>query len=187
MSYETFDHAGYAVKLIQDSDVEAPENDEEVFIVTTRNRYFVKEQSGFELDDIRDGKHSKKYHVFPLYMYQHSGTALSMAPFSCPWDSGQVGYILAAKSSFWKVARKVSFGTIPAAADVCKSFVETWNQYLSGDVWGYTVEDSDGNDVDSCWGFYGLDYARSEAKTAAEYARKHETSEASKVEAMRHV
>ncbi len=183
MPFETFDHAGYTVKLIQDSDVEAPENDDEVFIVTTRNRYFVKEQSGFELDDIRDGKHSKKYHVFPLYIYQHSGTALSMAPFSCPWDSGQVGYILASKSSFRKTAR----GKAPAAADVCKSFVETWNQYLSGDVWGFQIEDSDGNDVDSCWGFYGLDYARSEARSAAESARKHETSEASKVEAMLHV
>jgi hypothetical protein len=31
--------------------------------------------------------------VLPVYMYDHSGTALSTTPFSCRWDSGQVGYI----------------------------------------------------------------------------------------------
>lgn len=41
--------------------------------------------------------------------------------------------------------------------------LETWNTYLSGDVYGIVVEDADGREVDSCWGFYGLDYAREEA------------------------
>ncbi len=31
-----------------------------------------------------------------------------------------------------------------------------WNDYLSGNVYGYTVTDADGEDTDmSCWGFYG--------------------------------
>ena len=32
--------------------------------------------------------------VFPVYAYIHGAVALSLAPFSCPWDSGQSGYIL---------------------------------------------------------------------------------------------
>ena len=30
--------------------------------------------------------------IFELYMYDHSGIVLSLAPFSDPWDSGQVGF-----------------------------------------------------------------------------------------------
>ena len=33
--------------------------------------------------------------VLPLYLYDHSGITMSTEPFSCPWDSGQVGYIFA--------------------------------------------------------------------------------------------
>jgi hypothetical protein len=188
--YETFTHAGYRVELHQDTDAQAPENDDEVFIVTTRNRYFQLNQDGFELDDIRDGKHKRAYHVFPLYAYIHSGVALSLGrggQFSDMWDSGQIGYVLAAKSSFG-LKPKTRKGKVVAssAQEVASGIVETWNQYLQGDVWGYEITDAAG-DVDSCWGFYGLDDARSEAKTAAEYNRKHENTEASKIAQMMHV
>ena len=33
--------------------------------------------------------------ILPVYLYDHSGLALATTPFSCPWDSGQVGWILA--------------------------------------------------------------------------------------------
>lgn len=32
-------------------------------------------------------------------------------------------------------------------------------------MYGYEVEDADGNSLDSCWGFYGLEYVREEGKT----------------------
>ena len=32
-------------------------------------------------------------HIEPLYLYDHSGLAISTKPFSCPWDSGQIGVI----------------------------------------------------------------------------------------------
>lgn len=41
--------------------------------------------------------------ITPVYMYDHSGISLSNTPFSCPWDSGQVGYALIRKShlKYW--------------------------------------------------------------------------------------
>ena len=36
--------------------------------------------------------------------------------------------------------------------------VETFNQYLNNDVYGFTIEDEDGNVIDSCGGFYGDDF-----------------------------
>jgi len=33
-----------------------------------------------------------------------------------------------------------------------------------------TIEDAQGEHIDSCWGFYGLDYAKDEARQALDYA-----------------
>lgn len=159
MSDTTFQHNGYTVKLIQDTDAEAPENDNgDLFIVTTRNRYFQLLHDGndarqtFEDEDLRS-----KYHVFRLNAYIHSGVALSLSngyPFNDQWDGGQIGFVFAEKSS-WSDEDK--------ARESAQSYVEVWNQYISGDVWGFVIEDPDGNHIDSCWGHYGLEYARAEA------------------------
>ena len=34
--------------------------------------------------------------------------------------------------------------------------IETFDQYIRGDVYGFIVEE-DGEEIDSCWGFYGED------------------------------
>jgi hypothetical protein len=44
------------------------------------------------------------------------------------------------------------------AYKVAQSLIEEWNQYLSGDVYGFSSDDLD----DSCWGFYGLAHIREE-------------------------
>jgi len=48
------------------------------------------------------------------------------------------------------------------------SLVESWNEYLGGDVYGCVKETYDKNkkqiDQDSCWGFYGYKYALEELK-----------------------
>jgi hypothetical protein len=37
--------------------------------------------------------------------------------------------------------------------------VETFNQYLNNDVYGFTIEDEEGNVLESVGGFYGDDFA----------------------------
>jgi len=41
-----------------------------------------------------------KYVILPLYLYDHGGITMSTGAFSCPWDSGQVGWIYAPKKTF---------------------------------------------------------------------------------------
>ena len=38
-----------------------------------------------------------KYVILPLYLYDHGGITMSTGAFSCPWDSGRVGWIYAEK------------------------------------------------------------------------------------------
>lgn len=98
----------------------------------------------------------------PLYLLDHSGIQISTWDFGDPWDSGQVGFI-------YITAQKMKEENFdPAKALEClQGEVETYNQYLTGDVWGYEIID-EGNCVESCWGFFGEKYAEEEAKDALE-------------------
>lgn len=105
----------------------------------------------------------------PLYLYDHSGITMSTGKFSCPWDSGQVGFAFITRER----ALSEYGGKILTAATRAKALalivgeVETYDMYLTGDVWGYVLEDADGEQIDSLWGCYGLDYAREEGERAA--------------------
>lgn len=98
--------------------------------------------------------------VLPLYLYDHSGLTMRTYPFSCPWDSGQVGWIYVTKAEVRKeygvkrVTKKVRDRVIAAL----KAEVGTYSQWLEGDVYGFVLEDAQGNEIDSCWGFFGTDW-----------------------------
>ena len=105
-----------------------------------------------------------------LYLYDHSGLRMNTTGFSCPWDSGQVGYIYMAKK---QVIQEWGSLDIKRAEEYMRAEVDTYNMYLSGDVWGYIIRDSDGEEVDSCWGFYGHDHCEEEAKEQVAYYEEH--------------
>ncbi len=176
MSYtaDTFIHKGLTIKIIADEDAQAPENDDGIFIVTTRNRYFELLQNGMDAGQwMEDAKeHAKKYWIFPLQAYIHSGVALSLhrgGQFSDPWDSGQIGFVFVAKSESKYRTRERK--KCVSAFTMAKNYMESWNQYLSGDVWGFDIS-QDGESLDSCWGFYGMDYCKHEAIESAECCLK---------------
>lgn len=96
----------------------------------------------------------------PVYCYQHSCIMLSTAPFSCPWDSGQIGFIFMSKKTF----EEEYSGNITTATRVLVGEVEEFSNYLNGDIYGYIIKDENGDIIDSCWGINGYDYCMSEAK-----------------------
>ena len=105
--------------------------------------------------------------ALPLYLYDHSGLTMATIPFSCPWDSGQVGCIVVGTEKVlkeWK-RKKMSKGLRKKAFTVLQGEVETYDQYLRGEVYGYEIE-KDGEFQDSCWGYFGdpQEYMLSECK-----------------------
>ena len=134
--------------------------------------------------------------VIPLYLYDHSGITMSTGPFSCPWDSGQVGWIyitrdkilsefpidngspcLSEKGITYKrppIKRKRITKSLLARVRKClEGEIETYDQFLTGDVYAYRIEDEDGETVDSCGGMYGHDYTVKEATIQAQYTLKY--------------
>lgn len=58
-----------------------------------------------------------------------------------------------------------------SASQVLKGEVETFGEFLEGDCYGFVVKDPWGEHVDSCWGIYGLEYAKEAGRESAEYLR----------------
>lgn len=92
----------------------------------------------------------------PLYMYDHSGIALSTTPFSCRWDSGQIGYVYVSKEKIKETYKYVNKKTIDKAVNILKHEIETIDHYVNGNVWKFSIKNDDVI-VDSCGGFYGDD------------------------------
>lgn len=108
---------------------------------------------------------SDGYIMLPLYLYDHSGITMSTGRFSCQWDSGQVGWIICDK----KTINENFGGDRDKAEKALESEVAIYDQYLTGDVYGFIVEERETEgcscckrsfaweQTDSCWGFYGSD------------------------------
>jgi len=157
------------LKIWRDELVDSPRSwDNLGTMVCWHKRYSLGDRHDFVTpDDFLDW--TKKANVavmLPLYLHDHSGLSMSVGdsryPYNDPWDAGQVGWIYVTKSRLreeWKVKR-VSKQIILWAEGVLRGEVETYDQYLRGEVYGFTVyevEDGDIVQIDSCTGFYGSD------------------------------
>jgi len=61
-------------------------------------------------------------------------------------------------------ARKFSKSLKAKALKIAQSEVETYDQFLRGEVYGYKIDDNG----DSCWGYYGQEECMAEAKSVVD-------------------
>jgi hypothetical protein len=107
----------------------------------------------------------KKYHVFGLEAYIHSGVALALSrEGNFPnrrWDVSQLGIVFVARAE-WPSRGK--------AEEAARGLIESWNDCLSGNVYGYVIEGPDEEHLESCWGFSGdyEKYALEEARSVVD-------------------
>lgn len=123
---------------------------------------------------------SKDFIALPVYSYIHSGVTISTGSFGCPWDSGQSGVIYVSKEKVREDygVKRISPKLLTNVLEILEGEIETFDQYLTGEVYGFQVE----GDVcdDSCWGYFGdegMKYMIDEAKSSIDHAiasnRKH--------------
>lgn len=161
------------IRIERDQDPESPrEFDNLGVVVCFHRRYKLGDKHELRNEDFSDWDELEEHlteecgavGILPLYLYDHGGITINTTGFSCPWDSGQIGFIYATKETLETAG--VAEENIEAAL---KGEVHTYDQYLTGDVWGYVIEDDDGEHIDSCWGFYGREYTEQEAKGILQY------------------
>jgi len=153
----------YRVKIVQDFNPLNPrkEWDNLGVMICWHSRYNLGDKIKTPFSDPEDFYNYVKDFpsiILPLYLLNHSGLTMSTGSFNDPWDSGQVGYIYVSKETIrkeWNVTR-ISKKLREKVIKCLEAEVETYSQYLKGDVWGFVIEDvKTGEYLDSCWGFYG--------------------------------
>jgi len=138
-------------------------------MVCFHGRYSLGDKHEFTIDGLKEFIRTEKQIVaLPLYLYDHSGITMSTGRFSCPWDSGQVGYIYITHDEIrrnWNIDR-VTRRYRDWAESLLESEVKMYDQYLTGDVYGFVLEEKvecatcghvEYETIDICWGFFGSD------------------------------
>ena len=102
-----------------------------------------------------------------LYLYDHSGITVSTHPFSCTWDSGQIGWVGMEAEKL--AARGLGADDEEAIGTIVEEEIATWNAYLQGRVYAFSrtriVTCERGHEheteLERGHGFYGDDHVRS--------------------------
>lgn len=172
---------GLTVKYIQDEDALNPRKEFDNFgtMACFHRHYTLGDKDNCNIDDLKALVGGKDYISLPLYLYDHSGLTISTSPFSCSWDSGQVGYIFVSKEDVKKEysCKRISPKILKKVYALLESEVQTYDAYLTGEVYGYVIEDENGERLYSCWGYFcgtkeERQYLRQEAERAALYESK---------------
>jgi hypothetical protein len=183
----------YKIEVIQDESPSSPREDDNLgTMVCFHNRYNLGDKHNYNSNDY-DGwdemekdiiKRENVGVILPLYLYDHSGITMNTTGFSCNWDSGRVGFIFISKEKMLKeYGGKIVTQTLKdKVTGYLKGEVETYDQYLTGEVYGYRVSEvttcSEGHEheteIDSCWGYYGQEGCMEEGVGIVEYYIKND-------------
>jgi hypothetical protein len=115
---------------------------------------------------------SGEYIGLPVFAYVHGSVAIQAAqtnPFHCQWDSGRSGWAYMTKAEVREVfgVKRITKSIKEQALALMRAEVENFSQYLNGEVYGFIIRDTNTDEVlDSCWGYYGLQYVEDEARSA---------------------
>lgn len=178
---ETIRKGNYELEILQEEYPESPrEWDNLGTMICFHRRYNLGDKHNFSVEEAEEMMKGKDICVsLPLYLYDHGGITMNTGSFSCKWDSGQVGWIFVTKEQVRKEynVKKISKDLIEKVTRVLEGEVETYDQFLTGDVYGYRVSKVEVCDkgcehkeqVDSCWGYYGMESVEEEGNSMLEY------------------
>lgn len=152
--------SGLFLEMVQMENAESPETwGNDLFLVYDHRQLRVMKE-GFEPIDIFEYlEHNKNldseeiddryddYFIFPVDAYIHSGIHLSLgSTVNYPdrrWDVSTTGYVLVKKDSFdypkWREKYHAGKSDEEVAKVLAQGSLNTWNKYLSGDVWGMRI------------------------------------------------
>jgi hypothetical protein len=173
---DTLEHANRKINVCIDPEPFNPrkEYDNATVMVCWHRRYNlgdeqIEPQSSDELKEAYAERGDPILAILPLYLYDHSGLSMRTGAFSCSWDSGQVGWIFIPQS---KVDLMGFVGyTLEQYENVLRGEVETYDAYLTGEVYGYQILGMDDDVLESCWGYFDQESCWNDAKDCAGYTK----------------
>lgn len=165
------EYKGYTIKIIPDDSGESPRDwDNLGKMVCFHGRYTLGDKHDIRHEDFAGWDEMERYIIkelkavviLPLYLYDHGGISISTGTFQgravhADWDSGRVGFVYLDAETIKKEysVKRISKQLKEKVEKILIAEVKTYDDFIRGDVYGYRVEDAEGNDVDSCWGYIG--------------------------------
>lgn len=208
----------YTYKIIQDTDPLNPREDfdplgemlcfHKRYVLGDKHSYRAEQFDGWDefLNELLEDEDPALVWL-PIYMYDHGGITISTGSYSCPWDSGQIGFVIARGPKIDEYMGAETGAAVRRVVEdrgstedhlvmekveaALRAEVELYNQFLTGDCWGYVIferpdddsddDDDDDNPADSCWGFYGHDDCEEEAKSVIKSLEEQDLADAALV------
>ena len=159
--YEEKMHRGFKCSVYYDPDPMSPDDWDTLGTIYSCHRKYNlqrhKMKEIIEYDEDGNWHVDKDYLYVLIYYYDHGGLCLwsSSELQRCGWDEGLFGLMAVHKD---KAAMEFGDMSNPEnyerAMNCLDAEVKCWDTYVRGEVYGYVVEDEDGYEVGSCWGFY---------------------------------
>lgn len=193
---ETYEHDGCTINIMEDECVDSPREicDNLSTMVFLHKRHQLGDEGHGYKSENYGGWHSLKKAIMKdhspativaVYMMDHSGLTITVNPdhFHAAdpqgWDWGQIGwaFITRDKALSEYGGKNLSAKKREKALKRLLGEVETYDQFIRGEVYGYEVTDANGEFVDSLWGCYGMDYTKEEAESQAKRHNKSKTQE----------
>jgi len=131
-----------------------------------------------------------KQHKFAVEIdkYEHSGISYSVKNegMNCRWDTSSTWAVwFPDKCALDEIMR---FKTLKAqkkrAVELAREACTLFNQWANGDVYYYNITDADGEIVESCGGFYGMDAVKEEVNSQIDYLVKERQENLKNTEAL---
>lgn len=172
---ETLNIKGYSVEIFADNDAENPlEWSDTVLVTAHRRSNFGGIPLPFDACSIEDafdehlaGEGLVRRDVIwePVYLYNHSGYALSTSPFGDRWDSGRLGFIYVSRAAIRQEfrAKRISAKLEQRIVTRLEAELELVENWLNGEIYRYHIPDLD----QGCGGFFGCHHERSGLIAAA--------------------
>jgi len=163
---------GHTINIHHDCDTECPidkynNNIESCVIVCIWQRNSTLSDLNPFADIVEAKRYAKRmgYEWFYIGAYSHGNVGyttkhVNQYPYNCPFDSGVAGVVLVKKSDFPQ-HKKTNKTRRLDISDSCVSQLAEW---CNGECYGFIIEDSDGQEVESCWGFIGFEQVIQGAK-----------------------
>jgi hypothetical protein len=193
-------YKGINIKIVQDESPESPRGWSNLgYFITVDRKYYSPDEQGKHrqgiIKETGERANSQEEHIklikeawettteekvlaiYPVVKYEHSGIYYSLGTIH-GWDYSNNGfYIITDKKQKEIGTEKENFGK------VVKNEIETYNAWLSGEVYGYQIIDPlTEEEIGSCFGYYGSDHEKngllSSARGEIDYYIKHNRKKA---------
>lgn len=172
---ETIPYRGYNIKVMHDDDCSNPREDYCLGkMICFHGRYILGDSHDLRSKDFDSWdeimvhlvKNCGAVVILPLYLYDHSGLALSTRSWlgrahHAEWDSGKVGFIYATRKDIFEAfgGKRLTAKLRDRVEKSLNGEVETYSSWLGGEVYGFKIEpgteDLPEIEMDSVWGFIG--------------------------------